>query len=61
MHHFEVHPNNTHRELRLARDLINHMLEEQEQWGKIYPRSVEQALLTIQRFYQTQAESEQDT
>lgn len=60
MQDFEVHPRNTHRELRLARNLVNLMLEEQAQWGNIYPRQVTQALQAINNFYHTQAESEQE-
>ena len=51
MHNFEVHPPRTHQELQLSRQLIETMIQEQEQWGRIYPRLVEQQLLTIQRFY----------
>ena len=58
MHDFEVHPRNTHRELRLARNLVNLMLQEQEQWGNIYPRQVTQALQALDNFYKAQSEQE---
>ena len=60
MQDFEVHPRHTHLELRLARNLVNLMLQEQAQWGNIYPRQVTQALQALNNFYQTQAESEQE-
>lgn len=59
MQDFEVHPRNTHLELRLGRNLVDLMLQEQAQWGNIYPRQVTQALQALERFYQTQAQIEQ--
>ena len=61
MQDFEVHPLNTHRELRLARNLANTMAEEQAQWGNIYPRQVTQALQALLQHYESQAEFEQNT
>lgn len=59
MQDFEVHPINTHLELRLARNLVTLMLEEQAQWGNIYPRQVTKALEAIHNFYKAQLEQEQ--
>lgn len=60
MHDFEVHPRNTHLELRLARNLANTMAQEQSQWGNIYPRQVTQALNALLQHYESQALLEQD-
>jgi len=60
MHDFEVHPRNTHLELRLARNLANIMAEEQQQWGNIYPRQVTQALQALLQHYESQALLEQE-
>lgn len=54
MPNFEVHPPRTHQELQLSRQLVETMIQEQEQWGRIYPRLVEQQLDTIQEFYRLQ-------
>lgn len=59
MHDFEVHPLNTHLELRLARNLANTMAQEQQQWGNIYPRQVTLALQALLKHYESQAEFEQ--
>lgn len=58
MPNFEVHPLRTHQELQLSRQLVETMIQEQEQWGRIYPRLVEQQLDTIQRFYNTQLQED---
>jgi len=50
MQDFEVHPINTHLYLQLSRRLVDAMLEEQAQWGKIYPHSVSQALQALECF-----------
>lgn len=47
------HPLTT-QELQLLRQLVDTMLEEQQQWGRIYPRLVEQQLEQLHEFYQAQ-------